>query len=150
MPEWEMLLMRWGFSLPFAAMGLYLVIVAARLFVQRRDWKLRAIAAEGTIVAFEHKSPSGSGADRPYIAPVVTFTTPSGEIRFTSATATRPNPYSVGQRVAVRYLPEDPEGADLESSASSWMSLVVVLILAIVALTVATLPFVLAPPAPHR
>ena len=29
--------------------------------------------------------------------------------------------YTVGQRVAVCYLPEDPNGADLESVASGWM-----------------------------
>jgi hypothetical protein len=49
----------------------------------------------------------------------------------------------------VRYLPEDPNGADLESVASGWFALVVVLVMAAVALTIATLPFILPPPAPR-
>ena len=150
MADTKMLLMRWGFSLLFGAVGLYLVSVTLRLIVRRRDWKLRAIPAEGTIVAFVNETAAGERADRPYIAPVITFTTSSGEpIRFQSSTSVRPNPYVLGRRVAVRYLPEDPSGADMESSSSAWMPIVVVIILATVALTIAMLPFVLGPPTPR-
>jgi hypothetical protein len=145
-----LMLARWGFSLLFGLVGLYLVSVAIRIIVRMRDWNARAIRAEGTIVGFEEERPTGERAGHPLYAPLVTFTTASGEtIDFKSSRSERPNPYTVGQRVAVRYLPEDPNGADLESVAAGWMSLVVVLVMAAVALTIATLPFILPPPTPR-
>jgi hypothetical protein len=142
-----LLLARWGFSLLFAIVGLYLVSVAIRLIARMRDWKARAIKAEGTIVGFEEERPTGDRAGHPLFAPLVTFTAADGQtIEFKSSRSERPNPYTVGQRVAVYYLPEDPNGADLASVAAGWMSLVVVLIMAVVTLTIATLPFILPPP----
>lgn len=145
-----LLLARWGFSLAFGIAGLYLVSVFIRLIIRRRDWKKRAVSAEGTIVGFAEESMSGDRAGYPLYAPIVTFTAPNGEsIEFKSSRAERPNPYTAGQKVAVRYLPEDPDGADLESVASGWMSLIIVIVMAIVALTISTLPFILPPPAPR-
>jgi hypothetical protein len=142
-------LARMGFSLLFGLTGLYLVTVAIRLIIRMRDWKARAVRAEGTIVGFEEET-SGQRAGHPLFAPLVTFTAANGEsIQFKSARSERPNPYTVGQRVAVRYLPEDPNSADLESVASGWLSLTVVIIMAAVALTIATLPFILPPPTPR-
>src|SRR4051794_40337348 len=145
-----LLLARWGFSLLFGLAGLYLVSVAIRLIIRMRDWKARAVRAEGTIVGFEEESPSGQRAGHPLFAPLVTFTAANGEsIQFKSSRSERPNPYTVGQRVAVRYLPEDPSSADLESVASGWLTLIVVLVMTVVALTVASLPFILPPPTPR-
>jgi hypothetical protein len=145
-----LLLARWGFSLAFGLAGLYLVSVAIRLIIRQRDWKKRAVRAEGTIVGFAEETQTGDRAGHPLFAPLVTFTAPNGEsIEFKSSRSERPNPYTVGQKVAVRYLPEDPDGADLESVASGWMSLIVVLVMAAVALTISTLPFILPPPTPR-
>ncbi|MEA2328194.1 MAG: hypothetical protein QOE68_3153 [Thermoanaerobaculia bacterium] len=145
-----LLLARWGFSLLFGLTGLYLVSVAVRLIIRQRDWKRRALSAEGTIIGFEEESPSGQRAGYPLFAPLVTFTAPNGEpIEFKSSRSERPNPYTVGQRVAVRFLPEDPDSADLESVAAGWMSLIVVIVMTVVAFTVASLPFILPPPAPR-
>jgi hypothetical protein len=143
-----LLLARSGFSLLFGLVGLYLVSVAIRLIARMRDWKARAVRAEGTIVGFEEERPTGDRAGHPLFAPLVAFTAANGEaIEFKSSRSERPNPYTVGQRVAVCYLPEDPNGADLESVAAGWMSLVVVLVMAAVTLTISTLPFILPPPA---
>ena len=145
-----LLLARWGFSLAFGITGLYLVSVAIRLIIRQRDWKKRAVRAEGTIVGFAEETPTGDRAGHPLFAPFVTFTAASGEsIEFKSSRSERPNPYTIGQRVAVRYLPEDPNGADLEAVASGWFALIVVLVMAAVALTIAALPFILPPPAPR-
>lgn len=145
-----LLLSRWGFSLAFGLTGLYLVSVAIRLIIRQRDWKLRSVGAEGTITGFAEETPTGDRAGYPLFAPFVTFTTANGEsIEFKSSRSERPNPYTVGQRVAVRYLPEDPNGADLESVASGWFALIIVLVMAAVALTIATLPFILPPPTPR-
>jgi hypothetical protein len=146
-----LLLARWGFSLLFGLTGLYLVSVAIRLIIRMRDWKRRAVRAEGTIVGFEEERFSGDRAGHPLFAPLVTFTTPDGQpIEFKSSRSERPNPYTTGQRIAVRYLPEDPNGADLESVGAGWMSLVVVLIMSVVAFTIASLPFILPPPTPRQ
>jgi len=143
-------LARMGFSLLFGIAGLYLLIVAIRLIIRMRDWKRRAVRAEGTIVGFEEERFSGDRAGHPLFAPLVTFTTANGQpIEFKSSRSERPNPYTIGQRVAVRYLPEDPDSADLESVASGWMTLTIVLIMTVVAFTVASLPFILPPPTPR-
>jgi len=145
-----LLLARLGFSLLFGIAGLYLVIVAIRLIIRMRDWKRRAVRAEGTIVGFEEERFSGDRAGHPLFAPLVMFTAASGQsIEFKSSRSERPNPYTVGQRVAVRYLPEDPNSADLESVGAGWMTLTVVLIMTVVAFTVASLPFILPPPTPR-
>jgi hypothetical protein len=145
-----LLLARLGFSLAFGLAGLYLVSVAIRLIIRHRDWKKRAVRAEGTIVGFAEETPTGDRAGHPLFAPLVMFTAPDGQsIEFKSSRSERPNPYTVGQKVAVRYLPEDPDGADLESVAAGWFSLIVVLVMAIVALTISTLPFILPPPTPR-
>ena len=94
-----LLLARWGFSLAFGLTGLYLVSVAIRLIIRQRDWKKRAVRAEGTIVGFEEETPTGDRAGHPLFAPLVTFTTASGEsIEFKSSRSERPNPYTVGQQ----------------------------------------------------
>jgi len=145
-----LLLARWGFSLAFGLAGLYLVSAFIRLIFRQRDWKKRAVRAEGTIVGFEQVTASGEPAGHHLFAPIVTFPAPNGEsIEFKSSQAVRPNPYTVGQKVAVRYLPENPDGADLESVASGWFSLIVIFVMAVVALTISTLPFILPPPAPR-
>ena len=145
-----LLLARWGFSLLFGLTGLYLVSVAIRLVIRMSDWKRRAVRAEGTIVGFEEERFAGDRAGHPLFAPLVTFTTASGEsIEFKSSRSERPNPYTVGQRVAVRYLPEDPSGADLESVGAGWLTLTVVLVMTVVAFTIASLPFILPPPTPR-
>jgi hypothetical protein len=145
-----LMLARWGFSLLFGLTGLYLASVAIRLIIRMRDWKRRAVRAEGTIVGFEEERFSGDRAGHPLFAPLVTFTTANGQsIEFKSSRSERPNPYTVGQHVPVRYLPEDPNGADLESVGAGWMTLIVVLVMTVVVFTIATLPFVLPPPNPR-
>src|SRR4051794_38147365 len=146
----SLLLARFGFSLAFGIAGLYLVSVAMRIIVTQRDWKKRAVRAEGTIVGFEEERFSGDRAGHPLFAPLVTFTAANGEsIEFKSSRSERPNPYTVGQKVAVRYLPEDANSADLESVASGWWALTIVLVIAVVALTISALPFILPPPVPR-
>jgi len=145
-----LLLARLGFSLLFGLTGLYLVTVAIRLIIRMRDWKARAVRAEGTIVGFEEERFSGDRAGHPLFAPLVTFTTANGQsIEFKSSRSERPNPYTVGQQVAVRYLPEDPNSADLESAGAGRLTLIVVLIMSVVAFTIASLPFILPPPTPR-
>ncbi len=146
----KLLLARWAFSLLFAAVGVYMSRAARRVFLLQREWGKKGIVALGEIVGFESKSPTNEPARRKFFAPVVTFTAQNGDsIRFTSATSLRPNPYVVGQRVTVRYLSDDPDTADLESVTSSWWPFIALLVLILVAFTIAALPFLLGPPVPR-
>jgi hypothetical protein len=136
--------MRCGFSLLFGAAGLYLITAAVRAIRGFRDFNARAVETEGKIIGFETRSPSGDAAYKKLFAPIVTFHAPGGElIRFVSSLAQRPNPYEVGQQVAVRYLPEDLASADLAASAGAWWPIAAMIFMAIVMLTVSTLPWVL-------
>lgn len=145
----KLTLLHWGFSLPFAAMGVYMSLLARRVFLKRLEWRRRGILAEGEIVDFKSETPTNEPAGHPLFAPVIAFTTQNGEtIRFTSARSLRPNPYVVGQRVRVRYLSDDPDGADLEAVAGAWWPLAALSVLIAVAFTVAALPFILPPPEP--
>lgn len=137
------------FSLLFGGVGIYLLTVAYRVYLKQREWDTGGISTEGEIIAFEERaSRSRSATWRTLPAPVVTFTTGDGTLRrFTSSTAQRPNSYTVGQKVRVRYLASDPKTADLEAVTSSWFALVAILVLAVVALGVASLPLILPPPA---
>jgi hypothetical protein len=55
----------------------------------------------------------------PAVNPVVTYTTPDGqEATFTSSVGHYPSPYTLGQQVAVRYLPARQPPAELEAEAA--------------------------------
>ena len=141
-----MMLMRLAFSLLWGAVGLYLVKKIRDVFVARRNIVENGVVTEGEIVAFEVSRSSSDKLQEKYLAPVVTFNGPAGESRrFTSGRARRPNPYVVGQRLAVRYLKDDPTVVDLDGAATSWLPIILLLVFATVSLTVATLPFLLAP-----
>jgi hypothetical protein len=150
MTGWKLLLGRLGFSLAFGAMGLYLLRVAGLMFAAKRELRQRGVVVEGEIVGFEETSPSGDPAYRKVWAPIVKFRTAEGmPVQFTSAVSQRPNPYTKGQRLAVRYLPENPPGADLDSVSRSWATFLIVVFMMLVSLAVASLPWILPPPTPH-
>ena len=138
------------FSAAFALAGLYLLRVIGALWKRQRDYRKRGLLADGEIVGFEERSPSDYASRGHTYAPKVRFRTRDGApVEFTSDRALRPNPYTVGQTLRVRYLPEDPLGADVDEVRSGWMMLIILTFMSLVALTIAVLPFVL-PPAATR
>lgn len=142
-----LLLMRLAFSLLFGATGLYIAKNARDVFVARRNILENGVVTEGEIVDFEVSKSVNQRFQNEYFAPVVTFKAPWGETRrFTSGRALRPNPYVVGQKVPVRYLKDDVTMVDLDAATSSWLPFVVLVVMASVALLVASLPFLLGPP----
>jgi hypothetical protein len=150
MTGYKLLLARLIFSGLFFMTGVYLVNVARQLIARARVWRARGVLAEGTIIGFDVRSPTNEPARVKLFAPIVTFVTAEGtHVRFTSSRSERPNPYTKGQQVTVRYLPEDPNGAELDAVSRSWMSLIVVVIMATVALAISALPFILPPPTPR-
>jgi hypothetical protein len=71
------------------------------------------VRAEGTVVAL---SDDGKGH-----APVVEFTPPGRPlVRFTGSLGSEPPAFHVGERVAVRYDPNDPQDAGIDMYWQTW------------------------------
>jgi hypothetical protein len=148
----KLLLMRVGFSLIWAAAGLYLAGASRKAFELLMRWRRVGIVTEGVIVDFEADKGSMTGSRDwiPFLKPVVTFKTKEGvEGRFTSGMGSRPNPYTVGQRLPIRYLSDEPNLAELEAAAMAWWPVAALVFACVVCLAIAALPFLLAPPAPR-
>ena len=138
------------FGLAFAIAGVYLLRILALTFMQQRELRRNGIVTDGEILRFETTSTTDAPVRGPYFAPVVRFMTAAGApIEFTSSQSVRPNPYVVGQKLPVRYLPADPLGAEIDGVASGWTRIVLIAFAAAVALVVASLPLLLPPPG-HR
>lgn len=138
------------FGLAFAAAGLWMARVSLFAFARLRRWKEEGVVAEGQIVGFEERSDTNPSDRRKLFAPIVEFRTAEGApFRFTSSVANRPNPYTVGQKIAVRYLRLTPAEADLDSASSSLLLPLASAVMAIVFLGVALLPILLPAPAPR-
>ena len=138
------------FGLAFAAAGLWMARLSVFAFGRRKRWKEEGIVAEGRIVGFEERSDTDASDRRKLFAPIVEFRTVEGApIRFTSSTANRPNPYTEGQTIAVRYMRLSPQDADLDRETGSLLIPLATAFMAIVFLGVALLPILLPPPAPR-
>jgi hypothetical protein len=105
------------------------------------------VTAEGEVVALETVSGRRQTVT-PYLAPVIVFKPNAGaEWKFRASTARRINPYVVGQRVTVRYLPYDLETADIDGDSTGWGGFIIVIVMMTVSLAIAILPIILSPPA---
>ena len=147
----EILIGRILFGLAFAAAGLWMARVSLMAFGLRRRWKSEGVLVDGEIVGFEERKDTNLSDRRVLYAPIVVFRRREGgePIRFVSARAERPNPYTVGQTVPVRYMPLEPAKADLDAAAGSLFVPLATAVMAIVFLGVALLPLLLPAPAPR-
>ncbi len=146
----KILLGRVLFGLLFAAAGLWMARLSLLAIARRREWKRDGVVVEGRVTGFEQRADLDPSDLRPLFAPIVSFIRSDGESgHFTASTATRPNPYVVGQKVAVRYLRSSPLEADLDSATAGSLAIFALVTLAIVFLGVALLPILMpAPQAP--
>ena len=117
-----------GLCSGLAAFGL-LGSAAWAYFSQQRKMQSR-VATTGTVVELTQQNTT-----RGYIlCPVVEFTMPSGErIRFTSEFGSRPASHTIGQSVAVRYDPADPQKAEVESAMSLWLAPLIMVFMGVIA-----------------
>lgn len=128
-------------GLAFAGAGLWCARTAVLAWRRREEWKRGGVVVSGEVVGFEERSSSDASDVRPLFAPIVTFRTADGHAgRFTSSEALRPNPYTVGQQLPVRYMASNPSDADLDSAAGSLLPLVALVTFAVVFLAVSLLP----------
>jgi hypothetical protein len=78
------------------------------------------VAATGTVVELTKRffRPGSAGV----YCPIVEFTTAEGQaVRFESASGTMPASHQVGQSIAVRYAPADPQQAEVDSTFARWL-----------------------------
>lgn len=105
--------------LPLAGFGL--LALAARHFVRMRRLLLRSVRIFGTIVG-EIRQPDES---RIYHFPQVSFRTHDGrEVVFQSQLGSSV-PARMGESLPVRYVPERPEQAEVDTFASRWLPTIV-------------------------
>ena len=105
-----------GLCSGLAAFGLF-AGAAWAYFSQQRKMQSR-VPTNGTVVELAERP----GNRSTIFCPIVEFKVPSGEtIRFTSEFGSRPASHTVGQVVAVRYDPADPQKAEVESDMSLWV-----------------------------
>lgn len=101
----------------FALVGGVMLVAAARQFARRRSFLRHSAIASGTIVALTENR---DGDEISYF-PTVRFQTPSGrEVRFQSEMGASSKAGRIGHIVAVRYRPDQPHVAEIDSFMSLW------------------------------
>jgi len=101
-------------------LGLGLLGLAVLIYYTQENKAAERVTTTGEVIELtrEVTTPGSSGA----YYPVVAFTLPSGEVvTFTSNFGSRPAGYKAGQKVTVRYDPDDPQNAEMVSALSKWL-----------------------------
>jgi hypothetical protein len=102
-----------GMILAIMGLSLMLGMALPSLRIQRR--LTSGAQAQGTVVATEQREDHGTEAPVTQYSPVVRFTTPDHRtVVFTSAVFSEIAP-DVGARVPVRYRPDDPDKAEVDT-----------------------------------
>jgi len=101
----------------FALVGGTMLVAAGREFIRRRAFIQRSGITSGTIVALiENRE-----RDEISYFPKVKFQTPSGrEVTFQSEMGSSSDARRIGDAVAVRYRPDQPHVAEIDSFMSLW------------------------------
>lgn len=103
------------------------VMLAGTFYLSRdtRAFLASAVRAEGTVIELvrSHKT----------YRPVIRFIDRRGQsVEFTSSAGSSPPSYAVGEKVAVLYLPEKPQNAEVDDFFVIWGGLIILGILGIV------------------
>ena len=103
----------------FGVIGLGLLIGAFFALSSTLSFRSRSTAAGGVVE--DLISSRGSSGNTLY-KPVVQWTdAKGGKHRLTGSVASSPSSYSRGEKVTVRYLADNPEGARLDSFTENWL-----------------------------
>ena len=106
-------------GLLFLLIGLAVLISGIIAAVKQKGKIARGVPATGTVVDLVSKifNPGSAGV----YCPVVQFTTGAGQlIKFESGFGTLPASHRVGQTIAVRYDPTNPQSAEVDSASGNW------------------------------
>ncbi|MEP6913364.1 MAG: DUF3592 domain-containing protein [bacterium] len=103
----------------FGLIGLAVLIAGVIAAFKQSRKSARGAKATGTVVNLVSRvfNPGSAGV----YCPVVEFTTATGQpVRFESQFGTMPASHHVGQTVAVRYEPAEPQKAEVDSATANW------------------------------
>jgi hypothetical protein len=104
-------------SIIFALVGAAMLMAAGRRYTRTRAFVRQSAIAPGTIVALTENRER----DEISYFPKVTFRTPSGrEITFQSEMGSSLDAGRIGHAVVVRYRPDQPHTAEIDSFMSLW------------------------------
>jgi len=106
-------------GLLFLIIGIAVLVYGIVTAVKQVRKSARGVPATGTVVDLVKKvfNPGSAGV----YCPVVQFTTSNGQpIRFESDFGTMPASQQVGQTIAVRYDPANPQAAEVDSTTANW------------------------------
>src|SRR5205814_10442154 len=100
--------------------GVGVLIAGAVAAVKQSRESRSRVAATGKVVDLVKRVfCAGSGG---VYCPVVEFSTATGQfVRFESGFGTMPATHQIGQSIAVRYQPADPQKAEVDSATSRWL-----------------------------
>jgi hypothetical protein len=101
----------------FVIIGVVFATLALRHFGRRRAFLRGSRATMGAVVGFEERR----DREEPGYFPIVRFTTDSGrEVKFLSEAGSSHPSAQVGDAVPVRYRPDVPERAEVDSFMGLW------------------------------
>jgi hypothetical protein len=107
-------------GLLFVLIGIAVLIGGVVGAVRQSRESAQRVAATGTVVDVVQRvvNPGSAGI----YCPIVDFTTAAGQpVRFQSEFGTMPASHEVGQSIAVRYDPNNPQKAEVDSATSRWL-----------------------------
>ncbi|MBU0926512.1 MAG: DUF3592 domain-containing protein [Spirochaetes bacterium] len=115
-------------------LGSILLVYSFYLFKDRNEFVSRAVDGTGTVVSFgsgySRRISTGQTRSSNSRRPIVRFTLDDGtEITFTSATGGNLIRRYVNQQVKVKYLPDDPETAEINEPLPLWGYVIIVIVL---------------------
>ena len=103
----------------FGLIGLAVLISGIVAAFKQSRKSASGVKATGTVVNLVSRvfNPGSAGV----YCPVVDFTSATGQpVRFESQFGTMPASHRVGQTIAVRYDPADPQKAEVDSVTANW------------------------------
>jgi len=107
-------------GLLFVLIGIAVLISGVIGVVKQSRESARRVAATGVVVDLVRRvvSPGSAGI----YCPTVDFITAAGQtVRFQSEFGTMPASHQVAQSIAVRYNPDNPQEAEVDSATSRWL-----------------------------
>jgi len=106
-------------GLLFGLIGLAVLVAGVVAAVKQSRKSASGKKATGTVVNLVTRVFNAGSAG--VYCPVVDFTSATGHpVRFESQFGTMPASHHVGQTVAVRYDPADPQKAEVDSATANW------------------------------
>ncbi|GAB3704954.1 hypothetical protein GCM10027592_36870 [Spirosoma flavus] len=93
-------------------------------FQQTWTWIARSYTVTGEVIDYESQTKYDDEKNRTttYYHPTVHFHTQAGQdVTFTSSVGSSKRSHSIGEQVGVRYLPSDPEDAQVDEFMNLWL-----------------------------